>query len=159
MKQTTGSIFFVTLMLVTMTASSQTPADQTQAQEKEVRELVRENEAALNRGDLAFLLSLMLPGYIETDWQGRVRTRAEIVADVERPLPEGLVQTWKFSEVQVVINGDTAIASTRVLYQARFKGKEQSITLRSTDVCVRREGKWMFLASHVSPIPPEPVKK
>lgn len=157
MKKILKQVLFVTLLAVAMTAFGQAEKDQNQSLEKEVRDLISKIEAAANRGDKSFLERLMSPTYFETDHQGQIISRAEMLKAFNQPLPEGMKQSWQFSEVQVFINGDTAIASYRVAYRAKLKEQEHVMNFRSTDVYVKRKGEWVLLTAHNSTIPPNPI--
>ncbi len=157
MKKILNQVLFTTLIAVAMTAFGQAEKDPSPSAEKEVRDLVSKIEAALNRADKAFVERLMSPTYFETDPQGRIISRAEMLQALAQPLPEGMQQSWQFSEVQVFLNGDTAIANYRVTFRAKFKEKEQVMHFRTTDVYVRRKGEWVLLTAHNSTISPSPT--
>src|SRR6266446_4499255 len=65
--------------------------------------------------------------------------------------------TVELQDVQVHAYGDTAVMSSRGIYRAEANGQKITNSFRTTDVWLRRDGRWLLIASHGSQIPPERV--
>jgi ketosteroid isomerase-like protein len=55
-------------------------------------------------------------------------------------------------EARIQIYGDTAVLTGRVINNGHFKGEPFSANEWTTDVFVRREGRWLCVLSHVTPV-------
>jgi ketosteroid isomerase-like protein len=55
-------------------------------------------------------------------------------------------------EARVQIYGDTALLSGRVTNNGHYKGAPFSADEWTTDVFMRREGRWLCVLSHITPI-------
>jgi ketosteroid isomerase-like protein len=118
------------------------------ADEGTIRALEEKWDTANLKGDAAALDAIFADSFITTDAEGKVRTKAEVLA----ALKSGDVkyQSAKADEIKVYLNGDTAIVSGR--WQGKFteKGKPMDVKERFTDTFVKRNGQWRCLASHGS---------
>jgi ketosteroid isomerase-like protein len=55
-------------------------------------------------------------------------------------------------DLKVKVYGDTAIVSGQTTDKGKYKGQDISGTYRFTDVFVKRDGKWMAVSTHVTPV-------
>ncbi len=55
-------------------------------------------------------------------------------------------------EARVQIYGDTAVLTGRVTNNGHYKGEPFSADEWTTDVFLRREGRWLCVLSHVTPV-------
>jgi ketosteroid isomerase-like protein len=55
-------------------------------------------------------------------------------------------------EARVQIYGETAVLSGRVTNNGHFKGAPFSADEWTTDVFLRREGRWLCVLSHITPV-------
>lgn len=83
--------------------------------------------------------SLMAPGIGEMP-------RAKWLAS----LPEYVVHSFEFSDVQLHVYGTTAVMRSRYKQEATVFGKDRSGALLITDVWVKRDGRWQIVARHTS---------
>ncbi len=106
-------------------------------------------------GDAAFFMR-----GLHADWSGALdngafQTRRQRVADV-RDAPKGLPLRSTLRDLDVRIDGDVAIATYGKHLEGNVDGKGVLVDLMATDTFVRRDGRWLQLASHVSKVaPPE----
>jgi len=116
--------------------------------EAAIRALEEKWDAANLKGDAAALDGLFADSFITTDAEGKVRTKAEVVA----ALKSGDVkyQAAKSDEIKIYLTGDTAIVSGRWRGKFTEKGKPMDISERFTDTWVKRNGQWRCIASHGS---------
>src|SRR5712691_8938708 len=135
-------------------AVAQTPADK--KVEAELVRLQREMIGTSLRGDKSAFERYTDETYIETDNNGAVTTRARILDNFLTP-PSSMKPTLEIQDVQVHVYGDTAVMSSRDIYRAEANGQKITVSFRTTDVWLRRDGRWQLIASHESQIPPERV--
>ena len=145
----------VTVILATaLFAAAQTSADK--KVEVELLRIQREMIDTSLRGDKSAFERYTADTYIETDFNGAVTTRARILDNFLTP-PPSMKPTLEIQDVQVQVYGDTAVMSSRGNYRAEANGQKITNSFRTTDVWLRRDGRWQMIASHDSQIPPERV--
>ena len=107
-------------------------------------------DAANLKGDAATLGTIFADNFISTDGEGKVQTKAEVLAEVKSG--DIKYQTSRAEDMKVFLYGDTGIVSGR--WTAKFveKGKNVDIVDRFTDTWVRQNGQWRCVASHGSVI-------
>src|SRR5262245_45992177 len=125
-------------------------AAQTGNSEQTLLQLERDWEQTNTTNDAASLERIMAPEFVSTDPNGRLTTRAEVLARRK----SGQVKFTAFTQddYKVQIIGDTAIVTGRSAAQGSRDGKDASGRERFTDVFVRRDGRWQAVASHSSRI-------
>jgi ketosteroid isomerase-like protein len=116
--------------------------------EHEVRTVEREWGDAFERRDFAALDRIMADEYILTDPLGNVRGKAESLAALETN--EVLFESTKSDNVNVRINGDTAVVTGRSTFRGRYKGWSMAGKYQYTDVLVKRSGSWQAVSSHIT---------
>lgn len=107
-------------------------------------------DAANLKGDAAALGAIFADTFISTSGEGKVRTKAEMLAQVKSG--EVKYQTSKMDDMKVFVYGDAAVVNGR--WKGKFveKGKTVDTTERFTDTYVRQGGQWRCVASHGSTI-------
>jgi uncharacterized protein (TIGR02246 family) len=118
--------------------------------EASLRAIEEKWDTASLKGDAASLATIFADGFITTDTDGKVRTKAETLARVK----SGAVkyQNAKADDLKISVFGDTAVVNGR--WKGKFveDGKATEATERFTDVFVRQNGQWRCVASHASPL-------
>ena len=142
------------ILAIASFAAAQTPADK-QA-EQELLKLTREMIDTSLRGDKSAFERYTADTYIETEFNGAVTTKAKILDNFLTP-PSSMKPTLEIQDVQVHVYGDTAVMSSREIYRAEANGQKIINSSRTTDVWLRRDGRWQLVASHGSQIPAERV--
>ena len=96
---------------------------------------------ALSEHDAVFLNQLLADNFIDVSWQGKLRTKADMLEDLKTPKPA----TQTLSDLKVRLFGDTAI----VTGLNTIVGKHQALVakLRFTDVFVRQHNQWHAVSS------------
>ncbi len=102
------------------------------------------------KGDTATLSAIFVDTFISTSSEGKVRTKAEILAQLKSG--EIKYETSKVDDMKVFVYGDTAVVNGR--WKAKFveKGKPVDTTERFTDTYIRQNGQWRCVASQGSTI-------
>jgi ketosteroid isomerase-like protein len=116
--------------------------------EDEIRQIESEWGEAFERHDLATLDRVMAEEYILTDPLGNVRSKAESLAAIRTS--EVLFESTKSDDVNVRINGDTAVVTGRSTFRGRYKGWSMAGQYQYTDVLVKRMGSWKAVSSHIT---------
>jgi len=112
-------------------------------------------DAFLSR-DMASLDGLMADEYILTDPLGFVRNKAESLAAIETN--EVSFESTESDNVNVRINGDTAVVTGRSTFRGRYKGWSVAGQYQYTDVLVKREGSWKAVGSHITALGTGPLR-
>jgi ketosteroid isomerase-like protein len=120
--------------------------------EREIRRINSEVAEAGLRGDKATAERLIADDYLYTGMDGSTRTKAQIIRGMQ-PLPADVKYSSRIEDVVIRDFGGTAVMSYRMVEDVEVKGQRSSTQYRSTDVFMRRRGKWQLIATHSSLIP------
>ena len=121
-----------------------------------VKQIEIEWGEAFERRDMAALDRLMADEYVVTDPLGNVRSKAESLAAIESNVVH--FESTTSDNVNVHINGDTAIVTGRSSFRGRYKGWSMAGKYQYTDVLVRREGDWRAVSSHITAVAAVPLR-
>ncbi len=85
------------------------------------------------------------------EWTDDWKHRDEIIAGAKEAAANGLtIKRLDFPKTEIQLYGDTAILYSTYIYEAEFNGQSAGVeTGRSTEVFVRRNGKWLNSGWHV----------
>ncbi len=125
-------------------------AGQTANVEQTLLQLERDWEQANAKNDLAALDRILAPEFVSTGSDGRLTTRAEVMA--RRKSGAVKFTTFTQDDYKVHVIDDTAIVTGRSTIKGIRDGKDWTGQERWTDVFVRRNGRWQAVASHSSQI-------
>ncbi len=139
-----------TLVLLACFGTPAIAADKSAAVEKEISKIEHEMAAAVLKSDFDVFDRYVAPEYTFTTPDGQVWTWAENLNLLKTGAIK--VSAFKFDEVKVKVYGDTAIASLMDTETTTYNGKDISGQYRTTDVFVKRNGKWKVVASHASKV-------
>jgi ketosteroid isomerase-like protein len=129
------------------------PADaQTQsAVEREIIKLERDLSNAVNQKDRAALEKLFGDDLIGTTADGNIQTsKLQEIDDIIQDKDVTLSSSQ--SEFKVRVYGDVAVVNCRWAWKATVDGKEKTSEGRSTNVWVKRIGRWQCVSYHDSRI-------
>ena len=132
-----------------LTAVSLYAQRSTPAVEKEIRALEDTWNEARAHADIAALDRLLADGWTVVHGDGTMNTKAEYLADLKsgaRKFDGGVV----VSGFTVRVYGDTAVAAGTSESKVTINGKPQGGSLRFTRVYVRRDGRWIMIATHAT---------
>ncbi len=124
--------------------------------EDEVRQIESEWGEAFERGDMATLDRVMADDYVLTDPLGNLRTKAESLAAIETN--ELRFESTESDNVNVRVNGDTAVVTGRSTFRGRYKGWPMAGRYQYTDVLVKRSGSWKAVSSHITALGTGPLR-
>jgi hypothetical protein len=101
------------------------------------------------RADVAALDKLLDDGWTVTHGDGTINTKAEYLADLKSGARKFFGDV-KQDDFTVRIYGNTAIAAGVSDSKVEYKGKPSGGALRFTRVYVKRNGRWIMVASHAT---------
>lgn len=127
-----------------------TAAQQKSADEAALKAIEEKWDAANLKGDASALETILADGFITTNTEGKVQTKAETLARVKSG--EVKYQSAKADDFHFYVYGDAAVVSGR--WKGKFveKGKTVDATERFTDFFIRQNGQWRCVASQASAI-------
>ncbi len=85
------------------------------------------------------------------EWTDDWKHRDDIIAGAKEAAANGLtIKRLEFPKTEIQLYGDTAILYSTYIYEAEFNGQSAGVESgRSTEVFVRRNGKWLNSGWHV----------
>jgi ketosteroid isomerase-like protein len=99
--------------------------------------------------DRAGIERIIAPDWTVTGTDGRVSTRGDVLRDVfETKIHR--ISTVEIDDVGVRVFGDAAVVTGRTHGRGEYANVPYDVTIRFTDVFVRRDSRWQAVASHAS---------
>jgi Domain of unknown function (DUF4440) len=98
----------------------------------------------------SILERLLAPEWRVTRSDGRISTREEVLREFDTGANR--LQGGKIDDILVRTFGDVAVVTGRTQARGEYAGQSYDVTLRFTDVFVRRNGQWQAVASHATRI-------
>jgi ketosteroid isomerase-like protein len=105
--------------------------------------------ATWQKGDCPGWGAMLAPEWSVIHVTGNVITKAEALKMCQAPRAQ--VETFAIDDLSVRVFGDAAVVTGRTT-ATTGGAKPSSLTLRFTDVFVRREGRWLVVASQATRI-------
>lgn len=140
------------LLLVIMVLAPAMQAQDSRAQsELALRQLEQELVAASTRNDWHFWDQVVAPEWTGIDQFGHQWDKPSTLAVLKNP--KGSVQSARLYDVQVrFFTDDVAMVTGALTISGVVSGRTIRITIRSTDILVHRQGKWLVVASQLTPL-------
>ncbi len=136
---------FVGLTLVLALQVTNAPADVV----RELEHIEQRLGSTYQKGDCDGWASMLAPEWSVTHVNGQVITRDQGIETCKAPRPP--IQDFTIDDVSVRAYGDAAVVTGRTR-ASTAANPPQSITLRFTDVFIRRDGRWLVVASQATQI-------
>lgn len=150
-------LLLIASLLVAVSAFAQTPhngASQRDQAEREVRQLLDDWNKAYLKGDKAAFDRIVADEWMLTLSSGKVveGAKADEMSDLA-PLDPSYI--LKNDEVKVRLLGrDVAVVSRLITDKGRLADRDIDRVSRSTDVIVKRKGRWQVFSTHLSRVVP-----
>jgi uncharacterized protein (TIGR02246 family) len=159
-KQKMKRIFITTLFLTTVVfAGRQHINGQTNDNSKleaEIGKVLRDYYDAFSRRDAAATSALYVDdGFVyEGGYSTTKQVKAEVRAYLQSLPATGSKDSYKMEDLKILpVTADAAMANYTVVAKSEQNGKTTIRRDRSTNVFARRDGRWLIVADHTSPLP------
>ena len=123
--------------------------------DRALAELQQQLAKAWLASDRAAVERIISPDWTVTGPDGRVSTRQDVLRDVFETKVHRIL-ALAIDDVRVRVFADAAVVTGRTKGRGEYAGVPYDVTIRFTDVFVRREGRWQAVASHASLLTPSP---
>ena len=146
------SVLTMSCVALLVVAALTVNAGQSSGTERDKADLVQIQQAlakAWISGDRATIERLIAPEWRSTGPDGRVSDRAGVLAEVFETRVHK-IRRVEVDDVRVQVFGDAAVVTGRTHGVGEFAGAPYDVTIRFTDMLVRRQGQWQAVASHAS---------
>ena len=118
---------------------------------QELTQIEQRLASTWKQGDCDAWGALIAPEWSVTHVTGEILTRAQVLEMCRKP-PVPL-EAFTIDDVNVRVFGDAAVVTGRTTVTAGGTSPA-TVTLRFTDVFVRRSGRWLAVASHATALAP-----
>lgn len=122
--------------------------------EQELKSLTRELHDALLRGDKEYLFNFFAEDFIGTSYEGYTVTKQDLVKNFRQSPAEAKIAR-DIEDYKVRATADTAIVTYHLIERVEIGGKKVGGQYLYTDTFVRRDNRWLLLASHATRLEPE----
>ena len=134
----------LTLMMPTMGSADDADA------EKQVGMISKQYREAVVKGDWQTVTAMQSDDWVGIHPQGEVADKAKATKDMkDRTI---VFESIEPSEVKVRVYGDAAVVSGRYHVKLKDKGRQFDDDVRTTEVFVKRAGKWQCVSTQVTRI-------
>lgn len=142
-----GCIFLL-MLAANLAVSGQTQnSNKSKVEQKLIRLKLDWGKAYVKR-DAAMLERIIADEYTVTDENGATTAREAIIADFKNS--SAIYDSAVYEDAKVRIYGDTAIVAGRGTVKGRGKTTAFHTQYFSTNVFVKRDGRWQAVATHIS---------
>jgi ketosteroid isomerase-like protein len=118
--------------------------------EKELLRIEEDLHVAYLRHDAKFVGQLLSEDFLAIDANGNGYGRAKQLAELDDPTVCEYVTP---SDMRVRVYGDAAVVTGRTKAKCRADGTDVQVSTRWTDVFVRRDHRWRWVAAQVANLP------
>lgn len=116
---------------------------------EELRAIEQRLAAAWVNSDREFINRILADEWSVTDAGGRVLDKRQVMREAFES-KDRQVESLQIDEVKVRTFGRCAVVTGRTRATGRYQGSSMTVTLRFTDVFVRRAGHWQVVASQAT---------
>jgi len=145
-------VLLVLLLAVAVLAPAQTqknrPAQGTSATAQALIALENKWVDALMKSDTPALDSIFADTYVDTDEHSQRSDKQGVLSVLKSG--ELKMESIKLSDMQVHVYGDAAVVTGSAAQAGNFKGQALAPKVIFTDTLIKRDGKWIAVASHRS---------
>ena len=116
---------------------------------EELRAIEQRLAKAWVSGDRDYINGILDNTWTVIDASGRVLNKRQVLQEAFED-NDRQIDSLHIDDVQVREFGSSAVVTGRTQATGRYKGSTMNVTLRFTDVFVRRAGKWKVVASQAT---------
>lgn len=118
---------------------------------QEIQHMESTLRIALMKGDASWFQEHLAENYAETDADGRVSSRSEVIEFYRTTQPE--YDTWNLSDGTArTYNGNTVILTGKIDLEGTVRGQRVSGAYRFTRVWIKQGLEWQLAASQITRI-------
>ena len=122
--------------------------------DENLQELAQNLAKAELKGDVAFLARTLAEDFIGIGPRGFILTKDEWLA--RHKSGDLRYESFGLDEVRIRVYGDAAVLTGRESVKLKYRGEDQQAELRTTEIFVKRDGRWRLAGLQLSPIAPPP---
>lgn len=145
--------FLGVLMLCAGAIAEQRPGGE--GDKAAIKAIEQKWDGVLVKGDIPALDAILGETFTQTDQNGNVLNKAELLAQLRSGELKYL--TSKVDDMTVFLHGDAAVVTGRWAGRYLIKGKTVNAVERYTDTWIFRNGQWRCVAYHGSANTKKPV--
>ncbi len=124
----------------------------------EISKVLRDYYDAFSRRDAAVTSSIYADnGFAyssESGYENNKQVKEEVRSYLRSPMAANSKDSYEMEDLKVLaVTNDTAIANYTVISKTELNGKTDVRRDRTTNVLVRRDGRWQIVADHTSRLP------
>ena len=144
-------LFIIALVLASTpsTQATTTRADQFE----ELRVIEQRLAEAWVKGDRDYINRILADDWSVIDAAGRILSKNQVMQEAFES-NDRQIESLEIDDVRVRAFDNGAVVTGRTRAKGSYKGTSMSVTLRFTDVFVRRSGKWQVVASQATQVAP-----
>jgi ketosteroid isomerase-like protein len=116
--------------------------------EQEIMKIERQWIDASVKGDIAALDKIEADDYIVIDPSGTISTKAEDMKNIKSG--DLKFDSMEIFDSKVRVYGNAAVVTAKTHIKAKYKTEDISGDYSSTDVFVKKDGKWRAVSSHIT---------
>ncbi len=118
--------------------------------EKDLLRLEEDRHVAYLRHDARLVAQILSDDFLAIDGNGNSYDRAKQLADLADPTVCEYVTPY---DMRVKVYGDAAVVTGRTKAKCRAEGTDVQVSTRWTDVFVRRDHRWKWVAAQFANLP------
>lgn len=126
--------------------------------ELEIGKVVRDYYDAFRRRDVAMTSAIYADdGFsysLETGYENNRQVKEEVRTSLQSPMASAFKDSYEIEDLKILaVTSDTAMANYTVITKIEQNGVTDVRRDRTTNVFVRRDGRWQIVADHTSRLP------
>lgn len=125
-------------------------ADKPPTSAKEVEKTYRDYLDASVRKDEKTMVALLADDYTFTDPKGKTLSRIGLIGFLTQP--DIKLDPYVVGDIKVRVYGEAAVLTIRCTEKGKRQGLPINTPLQCTVTLVKKEGRWVIVAEHVSPL-------
>jgi ketosteroid isomerase-like protein len=141
-------------VLAQTSSTSHKATHSTSKAEAEIRQAIRDYDAALRRTDVTAVQKFWAEEYAFINTRGERLTRADRLANLRTGQTAFDSLAHAPQEEKITVYGDVAVYTTLLTIRGLYGGQEQEGSARGLVVWVRRKGQWQQVASQLTAVQP-----
>ncbi|HEV8370107.1 MAG TPA: nuclear transport factor 2 family protein [Pyrinomonadaceae bacterium] len=144
MKKLLISLLF-TIVILQSLSSSVVGLPQSGDVAQQLMDLEQRLAKSILNSDFETYSAILAPEWTTIDLTGHILTKSQLLQ--EFAAKDRLIEEAKIDEMKVKDFGDVAVVTGHSTFKGKYKGQPVTVVLRFTDVFVKRDDRWLVVAS------------